>query len=255
MQKKGKDSPNFKDKTGEHHWTKEGEEVEIIAYRGKLDCDILFLRTGNIITNRTHCEIKKGKIKNPYYPSVYGVGYIGEGVYKCYTGEDRSPHYKRWMDMLKRCYSEKHQQQYPSYRQVSVCNEWHNFQNFASWFEETYKPHMRGWALDKDIFSRETKTYSPETCCFVPEDINNLFTTKQSRKHSHLPLGVTYSRSGKKYVAQMTKNGRTNRFGSYGNVEEAEERYNVERKLYLKEKAESYKDVLDIKVYNKLICK
>lgn len=46
------------------------------------------------------------------------------------------------------------------------------FSNFAEWFD---KHHVEGWELDKDILVSGNRTYSPETCCFVPHEINVLF--------------------------------------------------------------------------------
>ena len=37
--------------------------------------------------------------------------------------------------------------------------------------------NLYGWELDKDILEKGNKTYSPETCCFVPRVINSLYKT------------------------------------------------------------------------------
>jgi hypothetical protein len=53
--------------------------------------------------------------------------------------------------MLKRRYSKKGEH-YKYYKDVKICEEWYNFQNFAEWFENNYNPEtMQSWQLDKDI--------------------------------------------------------------------------------------------------------
>ena len=108
-------------------------------------------------------------IKNPYHPAVYGIGYIGEG-----EGE-KGRVYNIWKKVLQRCYSKEYHIKKPTYIGCSVVKEWLNFQNFAKWYKKNYKPEtMEGWHLDKDILVKGNKIYSPETCCFVPADINSL---------------------------------------------------------------------------------
>jgi hypothetical protein len=64
-----------------------------------------------------------------------------------------------------------------------VCNEWHNFQNFAEWFCKNYcDASMDKWQLDKDIIVPGNRVYSPETCCFVPNAVNNKPEYKKKTK-------------------------------------------------------------------------
>lgn len=44
------------------------------------------------------------------------------------------------------------------------------------------------WAIDKDIIG-SGRIYSPETCIFVPQRVNN-FTTMRSVSRGNTPLGV-----------------------------------------------------------------
>lgn len=57
----------------------------------------------------------------------------------------------------------------PTYEGCTVCDEWLYFSNFKKWFDENY---IEGFQLDKDIIIRGNKVYSPQTCCFVPKEIN-----------------------------------------------------------------------------------
>ena len=111
-------------------------------------------------------SIRKGYMKDLTQPSVYGVGTHGEGVFRKRTHKLL---YRKWSDMLMRCYSEKYLTKYPTYGGCSVCEEWLNFQVFAVWAQENC---VEGYELDKDIKVKGNKIYSPETCLFVSKQDN-----------------------------------------------------------------------------------
>ena len=48
------------------------------------------------------------------------------------------------------------------------------------WFDNPVNGYKEGYSLDKDILVKGNKIYSPETCCFVPQDVNILFTKRTS---------------------------------------------------------------------------
>jgi hypothetical protein len=165
----------FIDRTGEKHTTNEGYKVKITSCRGSLDCDIIF-ESGYEIKNLNYHQIKNGQVKNPFHPSVYGVGFVGVGNYVAHIKRKPTKSYGTWIGMLRRCYSEKSLIRRPTYKNVSVCEKWLNFQNFAQWFEENY---IEGLDLDKDLLSGNNKIYSPETCCFLSNEENNRIKRSQ----------------------------------------------------------------------------
>ena len=57
---------------------------------------------------------------------------------------------------------------------------WHNFQNFAEWYNSQPNSSRKGFAIDKDIFG--SNEYSHESCYFLPQKINNLIINYQSSK-------------------------------------------------------------------------
>lgn len=61
-------------KTGEKHITKEGYEIEIIEYFNYCNCTIRF-KNGIVLKNKRYANILSGKIKNPYHPSIFGIGF------------------------------------------------------------------------------------------------------------------------------------------------------------------------------------
>lgn len=99
-----------------------------------------------------------------------------------------------WGSMLTRCYKDNANL---TYNDVTVCLEWHNFQNFAQWYEQNCEYHMQEWELDKDIICKDCKEYSPENCTFVPHEINCLF--RQSPKRE-LPTGIYETKYGYKAI-------------------------------------------------------
>jgi hypothetical protein len=163
-------------------------------------------------------SIRSGKIKNPYHPSVCGVGYLGIGVHKFHIGRKSTHCCQIWKGMMNRGYSQVIKEKQPAYKNVIVCEVWHNFQNFAEWYNENWKLHMQGWAIDKDIVVRGNQIYSSERCEFVPQEINNLFL-KSNKTRGEYPVGV-HEQKGR-YYAILSKNNKKVRVGGYATPEEA----------------------------------
>lgn len=154
----------------------QGLLMKIIRCENANNIDVEF-EDGYVSKNKRYKEFKNGSIKNPYYPDVYNIGYIGEGKYKSKENNKITKEYKHWIHMLQRCYDNKFQEKHPTYNGCSVCEEWLNFQNFAEWFNKNYyEIDNETMCLDKDILSDKTnKIYSPNTCLIVPKRINSLF--------------------------------------------------------------------------------
>lgn len=178
--------------------------------------------------------IKKGMVKNPYHRSVYGIGYIGVGKYSTMKGENRSDEYAAWIAMLVRCYSEGFLKKHPSYVGCSVCEEWHNFQNFAEWYtrEDEYG---KGYHLDKDVLVNGNKIYSPKTCCLIPAEINCFFSSIKDESRE-LPTGVTKTKNGT-FKVKMSSMGKKKYLGTYKTLEEASYVYSNAKGIRAKELA------------------
>ena len=125
------------------------------------------------------------------HPSTHNIGYFGIGKYKSCKNSKINKDYSIWQGILQRGHCEIAKEKMSAYKDVTVCGEWHNFQNFAAWFEENWKPWMdSSWHLDKDVLFKGNKVYSPETCCLIPAELNNLVITNKY-KRGELPIGVT----------------------------------------------------------------
>ena len=97
------------------------------------------------------------------------------------------PFYNRWAGMIERCYSVNRQKRIPCYIGASVHKDWKYFSNFKAWMEQQ---DWEGKELDKDILRIGNKQYGPDTCCFVSQHINALFTVNDARRGDY-PIGVS----------------------------------------------------------------
>ncbi len=229
---------------------KDSYNVRIISYRKNIDVDVQ-LEDSNVIKNCRIEHLISGKVKNPYHPYIFSVGFIGEGIYKSVINGSITHYYKFWYGMMQRCYDEKTHKKQPTYKDVEVCEEWHNFQNFAEWVEKNYNSeYMENWQLDKDILIKGNKTYSPETCCFVPRQINNIFIKNNARRGLYA-IGVTKVKN--RFIAQININSKINKIGYFLTEVEAFQAYKTEKEQYIKEASNEYKDQITEKVYKALI--
>ncbi|OMH22071.1 hypothetical protein AC231_05460 [Clostridium pasteurianum] len=161
--------------------------------------------------------------------------------------------YHTWYNMLTRCYNEKWQEKYPTYKGCIVCEEWHNYQVFSKWFYKNYyEIEGHRMDLDKDILIKGNKIYSPETSIFVPHCINALFIKKDANR-GQLPIGVNVAPSGKYYsLCSNIHNKKPIRIGLYDNIEEAFYAYKHYKENLIKQIADEYKDEIPKRLYDAL---
>ncbi len=165
--------------TGNIYTTNSSGKLEITKYINKSNVEVRFLDTGYEKTVQMG-HIRDGKVKDPFYPSVCGVGFIGVGKYKVSTNGNITKAYTTWNNMLKRCYSEVEHRRNPTYIGCSVHPEWHNFQTFAKWYDKNHPIDGSKYELDKDILVNGNRVYSPETCLFVSHFENSMKASAKS---------------------------------------------------------------------------
>lgn len=141
----------------------------IVDYINAKNVIVRFVDTGFVTTSES-VNVLRGSVKDKMMPIVYDVGFVGEGRFSPSVNRKHTGAYVRWKGMLKRCYCEESLKVRPTYRGCTVCAEWHNFQNFAEWYESN---HVDGRHMDKDIKIDGNKIYSPSTCLFVTQKENN----------------------------------------------------------------------------------
>lgn len=248
----------FIDRTGEINYNNFGSKMEIIKYSNSKNTDIYFPKYNWVSKNRDYKDFKNGNIKCPYEPRYFDYGYLGEGEYRNRINNQDTKYYRIWEGMLCRCYWKNFKDKRPTYKNCKVDKEWHNFQNFAKWFHNNYYTvDNETMCLDKDILIKGNKIYSPDTCIFVPQRINILFT-KTDKNRGDLPIGVREDkrRNKNKYIAACSiynlkkKKKKTKYLGSYKTPEEAFETYKQFKEQYIKQIADYYKDKIPQRLYN-----
>jgi hypothetical protein len=155
--------------------------------------------------------------------------------------------------MITRCYNQNQRYINPTYEDCTVCDEWHNFQNFAQWYKDNYYTiENERMELDKDILIKNNKIYSPETCIFVPKFINILFV-KGNKTRGQLPIGTSYGYKNNYIIAScgIVENGKRKQknIGDFKNPEEAFKAYKTFKENYIKQIADQYKDKIPQKLY------
>lgn len=156
---------------GETKIMNDGSMAKIIEYNNCNSLIIEYQDEYKYTREIQYVQFRLGTAKNPYAKSILGIGYLGVGRYKAKENKKQTHAYNVWYKMLKRCYINDGFDS--SYNDVKVCDEWHNFQTFAKWFEDN---NIDGYGLDKDLIGNNARLYSPETCILLPKRINSFLS-------------------------------------------------------------------------------
>jgi hypothetical protein len=228
-----------KSRIGEQFTLNSGEKVTIVEYFNKNNIIIKF-NDGCILKNVTMESVVAGWLKNPMLPTICGIGYFGVGKY---SSKNNKKIYNIWSLMIRRCYDEVNRHKFPTYLGCTVDECWYNFQVFAEWYENNY---IEDFHLDKDILCKECKIYSPETCAFVPREINNFL--KGSYKINGLPSGIVKTKGGK-YKVNLCGNY----LGLYTDIDQAWRIYREAKEKHINLIAKKWENLLPLTTYIALL--
>lgn len=224
--------------------------MKIICYRRWNDIDVQFLDGHKFVKKHvTYSNFKRGEIKNPYDKCLYSVGAIGDGNFRVKesTNGAYTQEYTAWVNMLKRCYYNKDTALNAAYiNKCKVCDEWLNFQNFASWFFKNKYQIDERLHVDKDIKNPSNTVYSPENCILVPQRINMLFLNLSNNKG--LPNGIKRAQN-EKFLATYNNT----ELGIYNTLEEAYYVYSTKKKQEIIKIANEYKNIIPKEVYDIIV--
>ena len=243
-------------RVGEVGYNNFGSKMVIVKYRKNSDIDIYFPEYDWTFKNTYYSVFKNGKIRCPYERTVYDIGYLGEGKYKVKENGKTSRVYNTWRGILTRCYSDKYQEKHFTYEDCNASEKFHNFQNFGDWDSENfYQIEGEKMCLDKDILVKHNKIYSPETCIYVPQRINTLFT-KSDKSRGDYPIGISYEKTNSKFKVQChlinpeTGKSKLKHLGYYETQEKAFEVYKYYKEKNIKQVADYYKNKIPTKLYD-----
>ena len=242
---------SYKDCVGKVCKSLNSGDFKILKYNGSKDVEIQFLKTGYETTVQLG-NIKNGKVKDPYVPSVFGVGITGT-KYPVSEGGVLTKEYMLWCNMLQRCYSNTSKKKNPTYKGCEVSDKFKSYEYFYEWCNKQISFGVDGFELDKDLLVKGNKVYSEDSCVFIPKDINLLLTKCVASRGEYL-IGVSWSNANKAFVAMVRKNkGKSEYLGHFNTEIEAFDAYKTAKENYLKEQANKYKPQIDLRAYKALM--
>ena len=224
-------------------------DVEIVEYINNSKVKIRFINT-NHIKEEYISSVRLGCVRDDSIPTTCGFGFYD--VEGASIGRNAIREYRLWNAMINRCYNENLRHKNPTYKDCSVSEEWRYLSNFEEWCHQQIGFNIEGFELDKDILVKGNKVYAPETCCFVPKEINSMLTNSR-RGRGEYPIGVNYHKRVRKYVAKIRKFKKVIYLGYFATPDEAFNAYKEAKEKYIKSLANKWKEQIDIRVYNALM--
>ena len=176
--------------------------------------EIQFKNTGFILQTYPSSVVRK-QVRDPYCPTVAGVGYFGEPKnYDSSNEVDKRIHIL-WTNMIKRCNSET-ATGYCNYggAGVTVDPRWHSFANFFEDFKkmENYDKWAipnSGYQLDKDSLQigipTNQKVYSKDTCKLIHSSTNVIISQMELNHLSDITYIGVYCKGRNIYASQFNK--------------------------------------------------
>lgn len=162
------------------------------------------------------------------------------------------PAYFTWASMRSRA------GKFKNYLNVTIAPEWDDFEIFADWCDQQVGFNQideKGlyFELDKDIFSPfDKKSYSPETCCFVPKIINLQFMYT-GKGHGKLFDGMRFNNFNQTYQVQVSTPEGSKCLGNFYTHLDAFYCLKEHRQRNLSRLANQYREKLDDRVYEYLV--
>ncbi len=200
---------------------KQGCTAKITDYFSHSEVFIIFLESG-VERKSSMRELVLGRLKDYFYPSVCGIGYIGDEKVKKEVRD-------QWTTLLLN-----------NKEKYGISKEWCNLQNFAKWYEENHKVNGSDrWVLRTNIFNKEPQECDPSNTYFLPMDLSQQLTKSK---------GYAVRKSG-----EISSNFLGKHLGYFKTIEEAKEKCNIVKKEYIIELADKYRNELPEDLYYKII--
>ena len=240
-----------KDCVGKICKSKSSGDFKILKYNNNRNVEVQFLKTGYEATIEL-VQVKRGNVKDPYSPSVYGVGILGTKYQSTINGI-HTKEYKLWHNMLVRCYSDSSKKRRPTYEGCEVSDNFKSYKYFYEWCHKQIGFSNQDWHLDKDLLVKGNKVYSENTCVFLPKEINSLLTKREALRGEYL-IGVSWDKRDMAFISRVRKNkGKSEYLGSFTTEIEAFNTYKVAKEAFVKEQANKWKPQIDDRAYEALM--
>ena len=194
---------SYKDCVGKVCKSTSSGDFKIVKCNDSKNVEIQFLKTDYKTTVRLG-DIRNGEVKDPYAPSVCGVGISGT-KYPTKINDVQTKEYVLWKEMLRRCYSDSLKKRYPTYKDCEVSDKFKRYEYFYEWCHKQIGFGVEGFELDKDLLVKGNKVYSESTCVFIPAEINTLLIKCTASRGKHL-IGVCWHKKDNAFVAKVAKN-------------------------------------------------
>ena len=187
---------------------------------------------------------------------VCGVGF-NDKTKPVFVDGKNVKEYDLWQSMLRRCFCEKYQTRYPTYKGCNVSDNFLNYSFFYDWCQEQIgfgkvDEKGRSWCLDKDLLFVGNKTYSETACVFVPNEINSFFIDRGNARGEY-PLGVYFYKQSGKFKAQCAVNGKRQYLGYFNTPEEAFAVYKPFKESLCKQLALKWQSEIDERLFNTMM--
>ena len=226
-------------------------DFKILKYNDTTNVEIQFIDTGFETVARLG-NIRNGKVKDPYSPSVFGVGISGAKYPVSEDGRD-TKEYELWSNMLQRCYSDTYKKKQPTYIGCDVSDKFKSYEYFYEWCHSQIGFGMDGWQLDKDLLIKGNKIYSESTCVFIPREINQMLVKRAASRGEYL-IGVSWNKKANAFKVTVNKNkGEQEYLGLFNTELEAFNAYKEAKEAFVKEQANKWKSQIDIRAYEALM--
>lgn len=137
-------------------------------------------------------------------------------------GSTNTKLYKIWENMRTRCLN-VNTPYYCNYgaRGISICNDWNNYKSFEIWaLSNGYKDGFTLDRIDND------GNYDPSNCRFTTRYIQQQNTRLLRKNNISGYRGVCFSNSDKKFISQITHDGKKVHLGSFCFSIDAAKAYN-----------------------------
>lgn len=186
-------------------------------------------------------SLRIGSVKNPNFPTIFGVGYLGEGKFSDAKGFSESYTYKLWRHVLGRVFRKEYEAHYSD---CDIDELWLCYNNFAEWCHNqkgfsSFDDKGERFQLDKDFKLKGNRLYSPETCIFLPREINQSIVSRRNYRGKN-PLGVVKSKSGS-FHSNVLVNG-VREFGkAFTDAELAFQEYKHKKESNIRRLADKYR--------------